>query len=134
MKKYILIVIAIFSVGTTAFSQTSNTKQVVVNLSTMRFKAIITNAKNGVLLDLRTTDEISKGYIKGSVQLDFSAKDAFTQIDKLDKTKVYYLYCGSGAQSAEAATYMAKHDFKLVYVLQNGFADWEKQGFPIEKK
>jgi phage shock protein E len=134
MKKYILILIAMFSMGTIAFSQTANHKQVVVNLSTMRFKFIIGNDKNGGLLDLRTTDEINNGYIKGSVQLDFSAKGATSQIDKLDKTKVYYLYCDSGAKSAEAAAYMENHDFKQVYVLQKGFADWVKQGYPVEKK
>src|ERR1035437_1971045 len=134
MKKQILIFIAIFSFGSSVFAQTANTT-VVTNLSAERFKTIIANDKTGgVIIDLRTTDEINKGFIKGSVQLDFLAKDAEQQIDKLDKNKTYYIYCASGGRSADAAEYMEKHGFKHVYNLEKGFSDWAKKGFPVEKK
>jgi rhodanese-related sulfurtransferase len=133
MKKQILIIIAIISFGINAFAQTTNTT-VVTNLSAERFKAIIANDKNGVVIDLRTTDEINKGFIKGSIQLDFLAKDAEQQIDKLDKNKTYYVYCAAGGRSSDAAEYMEKHGFKRVYNLEKGFSDWAKKGFPVEKK
>jgi len=133
MKKYIIIFIAIVSFGYNAFAQTTNSK-VVANLSAERFKAIIANDKNGMILDLRTTDEMNKGYIKGAVQLDFLAKDAEKQIDKLDKNKTYYIYCAAGGRSADAAAYMEKSGFKRVYNFEKGFSEWEKKGFPIEKK
>ena len=133
MKKYILILTAVISFEYVAFAQTANTK-VVSNLSAERFKAIIANDKNGVILDLRTTDEMNKGFIKGAVQLDFLAKDAEKQIDKLDKNKTYYIYCASGGRSADAAEYMEKGGFKRVYNFEKGFSEWEKKGFPVEKK
>jgi len=133
MKKYILILTAVFYFGTTAFAQTSHSK-VVTNLSAERFKAIIGNDKDGMIIDLRTTDEISKGYIKGAVQIDFLAKGAEKQIDKLDKNKTYYIYCAGGGRSSEAAEYMEKQGFKNVYNFEKGFSDWEKKGFPVEKK
>ncbi len=86
MKKYILILTAIVSFEYAAFAQTANTT-VVTNLSAERFKAIIANDKDGIIIDLRTTDEMNKGYIKGAVQIDFLAKGAEQQIDKLDKNK-----------------------------------------------
>jgi rhodanese-related sulfurtransferase len=133
MKKYLLILTAVVSFECAAFAQAVNTT-VVTNLSAERFKAIIENAKDGLIIDLRTTDEMNKGYIKGAVQIDFLAKDAEQQIDKLDKNKTYYIYCASGGRSADAAEYMEKHNFKRVYNFEKGFSEWEKKGFPIEKK
>ena len=133
MKKNFLIIITIFSFGSSTFAQTANTT-IVTNLSAERFKAIIENDKEGLIIDLRTTDEINKGFIKGAVQLDFLAKDSEKQIDKLDKNKTYYIYCASGGRRGDAAEYMEKHGFKRVYNLEKGFSDWAKKGFPVEKK
>lgn len=131
MKKITLIFIVFLSIGLKA--QTTK-EPVITNLSALRFKTIIENDKNGVVIDLRTNDEINKGYIKGSAQLDFLAKDAETQIDKLDKTKTYYIYCAGGGRSAEAAEMMEKKGFKKVYNLEKGFSEWKQSGYPIEKK
>ncbi len=133
MKKYILILTAVFSFGISAFAQTAK-NNAVTNLSAERFKAIIGNDKNGVIIDLRTTDEMNKGFIKGAVQLDFSAENSEKEIDKLDKNKTYYIYCQGGVRSAKAAEYMGKHDFKRVYNFEKGFSEWVKKGFPVEKK
>lgn len=138
MKKQIFTLLAVLTLGFASFAQTATATAVnnvvVTNLSTERFKAIIANAKPGELIDLRTTDEMNKGFIKGAVQLDFLAKDAEKQIDKLDKNKPYYVYCAAGGRSSEASEYMSKHGFKQVYNLEKGFSDWAKKGLPVEKK
>jgi phage shock protein E len=110
MKKSLLILLAVISINVVK-AQTS--AKVVTNLSAQRFKAVVENDKTGILLDLRTTDEIkTKGYIKGAIQLDYLAKDAEKQIDKLDKSKTYYVYCAGGGRSGECAEYMEKHGFR----------------------
>ena len=132
MKKYIVILLNILSFSLVA--QTGN-KTVISNLSSEQFKTAFENDKNGVLIDLRTTDEItSKGFIKGAIQLDFLAKDAEKQIDKLDKNKTYYVYCAGGGRSSDCALYMEKNGFKKVINLEKGFSNWEKSGFAVEKK
>lgn len=133
MKKTLLILIAIVSTGMFAMGQTPNTT-VVTNLSAERFKAIIAYEKTGVLIDLRTPDEIAKGYIKGALFLDFLAKDAEARIDALDKNKTYMVYCAGGGRSGDCAAYMEKHGFKKVYNLEKGFSDWSKKAMPIESK
>lgn len=111
----------------------TNTK-VVTNLSAERFKAASAGDKNSMIIDLRTTDEItSKGAIKGAVQIDYLAKDAEQKIAKLDKNKTYYIYCAGGGRSGECAGYMEKQGFKRVYNLEKGFSEWIAKGFPIEK-
>jgi phage shock protein E len=134
MKKYILIFSAIISGTFFSSAQVANST-VVTNLNSERFKAAATSDKAGVIIDLRTDDEIkNKGFIKGSTQLDFLAKDAEQKIDKLDKSKTYYIYCAAGGRSADAADYMQKHGFKRVFNLEKGFSDWASKGMPIEKK
>ena len=131
MKNILILLVSISSLY--ACSQTANTK-VVTNLSSEEFqKQAKSDAKN-VIIDLRTTEEINKGYIKGAIQLDFLAKDAEAQIDKLDKNKTYYVYCQSGGRSGDAAEYMEKHGFKKVFNLEKGFSNWKSKGLPVEKK
>jgi rhodanese-related sulfurtransferase len=133
MKKLIFLFFAITATINVANAQSNST--VVTNLSSERFKAIIENEKNASIIDLRTTDEITKkGYIKGAIQLDFLAKDAEKQVDKLDKNKTYYIYCAGGGRSGDCAEYMEKNGFKRVYNLEKGLSDWLLKGFPVEKK
>ena len=73
-------------------------------------------------------------FVCAVVQLDFLAKDAEKQIDKLDKNKTYYIYCAAGGRSGDAAEYMEKNGFKKVYNLEKGFSEWLQKGLPIEKK
>lgn len=133
MKKIITAVVLLFTVATSTQAQVANSN-VVTNLPAERFSALVGSDKAGVLIDLRTPDEIAKGYIKGATFIDYLSKDAEAQLDKLDKSKTYYVYCASGGRSGDAAAYMEKHGFKRVYNLEKGFSDWKKKGMPIEVK
>jgi rhodanese-related sulfurtransferase len=133
MKKYFFILVTVVCVAYTSCAQTSNTK-VITNLSAERFQAAANGDKSGVIIDLRTPEEIKKGYIKGATFIDFLAKDSEKQIDKLDKKKTYYVYCAGGGRSADCAEYMEKHGFTRVYNLEKGFGDWAKKGLPVEIK
>lgn len=125
MKKIIALIIICFSL--TAFSQ-------VKNVDAIAFKKLVDEKKH-ILIDLRTNEEIkSKGTITGATQIDFFGKDAFAEIDKLDKTKSYLIYCAGGGRSEECGFYMQKHGFKEVVNLEKGFSDWKNKGFEIETK
>ena len=134
MKRVFVFLITILFAGAGTILAQTNNSSVVTNLSAQRFKIIIANDKAANIIDLRTSDEMNKGYIKGAVQLDFLAKDAEKKIDELDKNKTYYIYCQSGGRSADAAEYMEKNNFKRVYTLDKGFSDWSSKGYPVEKK
>ncbi len=131
MNKYLLIILTIFSF--TINAQTANTT-VVSNLSAEQFKTAIANDKNGILIDLRTPDEIKKGFIKGAIEIDYLSKEFDKQLLKLDKNKTYYVYCAAGGRSGDCAELMEKQGFKKVVNLEKGFSDWEKKGFAVEKK
>jgi rhodanese-related sulfurtransferase len=103
------------------------------NVTAVEFKSLIEKQK-GVVIDLRTADEIKKGKIKGATEIDFLGVDFNKEADKLDKSKTYYLYCAGGGRSADAAELLSSKGFKHVVNLEKGFADWKKQNFEIEKK
>lgn len=126
MKHYLLLLIAFFSLN--SFAQKSS------NADAAAFKKLI-DAKKGVLIDLRTPDEIkTRGKIKGAVEIDFLATDAEAKIKKLDKRKTYLVYCAGGGRSADCAELMTKEGFAEVVNLAKGFDDWKKKGFEIEEK
>ncbi|MGZ3900101.1 MAG: rhodanese-like domain-containing protein [Bacteroidia bacterium] len=125
MKKLILLMMMV--AGSAMYSQT------VKNVSAEEFKKDI-DAKKGILIDLRTDEEIkSKGKIKGAKQIDFLAKDAEKQFEKLDKKKTYLIYCAGGGRSGECADLMKKQGFKEVINLEKGFGEWKNKGYEIEK-
>lgn len=126
MKKLYVFILMLFSIAT--FSQTD-----VKNVDAETFKKMI-EEKKGVLIDLRTTDEMkNKGYIKDAKQIDFLSKDGEEQILKLDKNKTYLIYCAAGGRSGQCVELMEKNGFKHVVNLEKGFDDWKRKGFEIVK-
>lgn len=134
MKKILFLLLTVTSLTSQLKSQTSTTTPVVTNLSSEQFKEKAESDKGAVIIDLRRDDEIAKGAIPGSVQIDFLGKNFDTQMAALDKNKTYYVYCQGGGRSADAAAYMEKQGFKKVYNLEKGFSEWKAKGYPIDKK
>lgn len=80
---------------------------------------------NAVILDVRTDDEVDQGYIPNAKHIDIYLGDEFiAQVDALDKTKNYYVYCRSGKRSAQACRIMNQLGFENTYNLLGGFIDW----------
>jgi phage shock protein E len=105
----------------------------VQNVDADAFKVFV-DGKKGVLIDLRTADEIeSKGMIPGALVIDYLGKDSEKQIAKLDKKKTYLIYCAGGGRSGECAALMTKMGFTEVVNLEKGYGDWKRKGFPTTK-
>jgi rhodanese-related sulfurtransferase len=81
---------------------------------------------NAVILDVRTEDEFSRGFIPGAINIDIYKGQGFIyQVDSLDKSKDYYVYCMAGGRSAQACNIMQQLDFKNTYNLIGGISEWE---------
>lgn len=82
--------------------------------------------RNAVILDVRTDEEMEEGYIPGAIQIDFYRGQGFLEeIDKLDKSKNYYVYCRSGNRSGQACALMTSRGFGNCYNLMGGMLEWE---------
>ena len=81
------------------------------------------------VLDVRTPEEHSEGFIPGT---DFNIdvlKDSYTKIatEKLPKDKPVALYCRSGNRSKKAAKILADKGYEVVE-LGTGFRGWVSAG------
>ena len=86
-----------------------------------------------VVLDVRTPQEFQSGHIKGAINLDFYAPDFPQQLDKLDKTKTYVVYCRSGNRSGKTVQLMKRLGFQRVYDVQGGIKAWTARGLPLTR-
>lgn len=81
---------------------------------------------NAVILDVRTEEEVEEGYIPNAKNIDIYKGQGFVdEVEKLDKSKNYYIYCRSGKRSAQACTLLDQMGFNNTYNLLGGFMKWE---------
>jgi len=87
--------------------------------------------KNVQVLDVRTMAEYNSGYIKNSLQADWTNRPQFDdRTQHLDKSRPVYVYCASGIRSASAAEVLRQRGFE-VYNLDGGMVAWKRAGKPV---
>lgn len=97
-------------------------------------KTLITDNQNNpqfVILDTRTPAEYEKNHLENSVFYNYSAGDYWDQIRKLDKTKVYLVYCHSGGRSGNTIKFMKDNGFTEAHNLSGGIVAWKRAGFGL---
>lgn len=96
------------------------------DLSREEWKEQINKDDNAVILDVRTEEEVEEGRMPSSKNLDiYKGQEFVEELEKLDKSKNYYVYCRSGKRSAQAATLMNQMGFETTYNLLGGFSEWD---------
>ncbi|MFV8335605.1 rhodanese-like domain-containing protein [Flavobacterium sp. RSP29] len=82
--------------------------------------------ENAVILDVRTEAEFNEGIIANAINIDIHLGQGFiSEIEALDKTKNYYVYCRSGMRSAKACEIMNELGFENAYNLVGGIVEWD---------
>lgn len=77
------------------------------------------------ILDVRTQEEIEDGMIPNANHIDIHEGQGFIdKVEKLDKSKNYYIYCRSGGRSAQACAVMNQMGFENTFNLDGGFSEW----------
>ncbi|NNL81749.1 MAG: rhodanese-like domain-containing protein [Winogradskyella sp.] len=81
---------------------------------------------NAVVLDVRTPEEVENGIIPNATHIDIHKGQGFIdEVDQLDKTKSYFVYCKSGGRSAQACAVMNHLGFDKAYNLMGGITEWQ---------
>ncbi|WP_424960914.1 rhodanese-like domain-containing protein [Ekhidna sp.] len=94
------------------------------NISPEKFKSLI-GSEDHVLLDVRTPAEYVEGKIEGHQLINFNTPDFPEQIDKLDRSKNYLVYCRSGNRSGQTCQLMQSMGFSgNLYNLEGGIHAW----------
>jgi rhodanese-related sulfurtransferase len=95
-KFLVAAVIAVFAVG----SLTACSASEPIEMSTV-----------AAVIDVRTPEEISSGYLEGALKFDFQGPNFASEIATLDKSKDYVIYCRSGNRAGGAINFMKQNGF-----------------------
>ncbi len=86
------------------------------------FKELV-KKENTVVLDVRTPEEYTQGHLENAQLINYNSGNFQNEINKLDKSKTYLVYCKAGGRSAKASEELSAKGFK-VYNLEDGISSW----------
>ena len=96
-----------------------------MNLNQQEWASQLEADKNAVILDVRTEEETLDGVIPNALNIDIYKGQGFIyEVDELDKSKNYYVYCKAGSRSEQACRIMNELGFENTYNLVGGFSPW----------
>ncbi len=130
IKQYFAVIITLL-IFNFACGQTQS-QNVVEKVDAEKFKQLVESGE-GILLDVRTPEEVAQGYINGASTIDFYDENFESKVNMIQKDKPVYVYCKAGGRSSQAAEMMKKNGFKKVYNLEGGMNAWNGKGFPVTK-
>ncbi len=100
--------IALFAVSTLTACSTSNS----IDMKTI-----------AAVIDVRTPEEVATGHLHGSININIEGADFETQMNALDKTKNYVVYCRSGHRAGLAIDWMKNNGFTGTLINAGSVAD-----------
>ena len=86
-----------------------------------------------IMLDIRLPEEFEYARIAGAVSFDLMTGTFPKKLDKLDRTKIYLLYCNEDTRSPEALELMKDRGFTAAYRIEGGLTAWALAGYPVER-
>ena len=120
------VVMAVALIGCSSVAQTVTAREA--------FDLVQDHERNPefVIVDVRTPDDFADGHLANAINIDFNADSFRDNLNSLDKSNTYLIYCRSGNRSAQALTTMNDLGFSDVHDM-GGIIDWTAEGFPIVK-
>jgi len=95
------------------------------HINQQEWEELLVQDTNAVILDVRTPEEQTEGIIENAICIDIYKPEEFVlELENLDKTKNYYIYCKAGGRSAHACQIMDQMGFAQTYNLLGGTSLW----------
>ena len=129
---YIIFVLSVLACSSLDSNSGETTVYEVNNLSINEFKSKLSSSE-GILLDVRTENETSQGYIPGASFINLYDENFNKKINLIQKNKPVFVYCKMGGRSAKASQELINVGFKEVYNLNGGIQAWYNNGYEIIK-
>ncbi len=97
------------------------------NLQPAAAQQLIETERELVLIDVRTPGEFRSGHLTEAINIDYLGADFYEDMEALDPTKTYLIYCRSGRRSIRACTLMINGGMprEQVYNLDGGIQAWD---------
>lgn len=97
----------------------------MIDLSQDQWATQLVSNSNAVVIDVRAAEEVEEGIIPDALHLDiYKGQEFISALEKLDKSLSYFVYCRSGARSAQACSFMQQLGFTATFNLVGGFMEW----------
>jgi rhodanese-related sulfurtransferase len=94
------------------------------NLDQERFQELLDKNPDAVVVDVRTKAEFEADHLPKAIHMDYFAPDLIEQMEALDPSKTYLIYCRSGRRSVRVCVLMRNSGFGSVYNLDGGIKAW----------
>ena len=86
-----------------------------------------------VILDVRTPKEYDGGHIENAYLLNIKSDSFEDELEKMDKTKKYFVYCRTGRRSRKAVELMKEKGYDEAHNVIGGIDKWKRSRLPVEK-
>ncbi len=91
-----------------------------------KWRTQLESEEDCLIIDVRTSEEFEELRLPNSINIDFyNPQDFMQELEKLDKNKIYYIYCRTGSRSANTCELMKEIGFAKTYNLLGGITEWE---------
>ncbi len=82
--------------------------------------------QESIIIDVRSAEEFSDGHIPNAELLDIRNPQEFMDgVATLDESKTYFVYCRSGARSAQACQIFKQQGLSSCFNLLGGIMEWQ---------
>ena len=81
------------------------------------------------ILDVRTPEEYSNGYIQHAININYYSPTFGIQLDTLNKNDIYLVYCRTSGRSSRAIDTMKVLGFSETYNMLGGIEAWISAGY-----
>ncbi|MFL2578434.1 MAG: thioredoxin domain-containing protein [Parvicellaceae bacterium] len=135
MKFNFFISILLFCLCSCVDSNDFDTNTIPVNVLDVENHQMVKLLQDnpGVLLDIRTPEEVSKGFLKNASFINFYDENFLQKASWVKKNQPIYVYCHAGGRSSKAAEMLIDLGFREVFNLVGGYSKWVEDGYLVEK-
>ena len=135
MKFKFFIPIIIFTLCSCDNSNTFDPDSISVNVLDVENHQMLKLLEDnpGVLLDVRTPEEVGKGFLTNASFINFYDESFLQKASWIKKNQPIYVYCHAGGRSFKASEILIELGFKEVYNLVGGYSKWVEDGYRVEK-
>ena len=96
-----------------------------MDLSQNEWEAMRRSKDETIILDVRTLEEYNQGHIPNAQLIDIQNAPNFLQeLELLNPSKTYLVYCRSGARSSQACILMKNKGIENCFNLLGGINQW----------
>lgn len=128
MKRWWMVLFSVMMAGVLAACGSSSTG-VSGKISPQDYVAqYVSVAKSHILLDVRTPEEFTSGYIEGAMNIPVQV--LADNLSLLPKDQPIIIYCRSGNRSAQAAEILGQNGYDVVFDM-GGINSWQSAGYRL---